>query len=46
VTSDEYLTYALANRKEWEIKGKYLVEEYANSYDGVEEDDPEAVYSA
>ena len=47
VTTDEYLTYAQANRKEWEIKGKCLVEEYVNSYNEEDEEyDLEAVYSA
>lgn len=27
VSSDEYLTYALENREEWELKGKQVVEE-------------------
>jgi len=25
ISSDEYLTYAMANRKEWEAKGKEVV---------------------
>jgi class 3 adenylate cyclase len=28
VASDEYLDYAIANRTEWEIKGKQIVQEY------------------
>ena len=28
VSSDEYLDYALANRREWEQKGKNIVERY------------------
>ena len=27
VSSDEYLTYALENRKEWEVKGRIAVRE-------------------
>ena len=32
VASDEYLNYALANRQEWESKGKQVVEGYLSSY--------------
>jgi class 3 adenylate cyclase len=32
VASDEYLNYALSNRKEWEAKGKDLVQRYFTSY--------------
>lgn len=28
VSSDEYLSYAQANRHEWEIKGQQIVSEY------------------
>lgn len=28
VSSDEYLTYAMQNRREWEMKGQEMVEEY------------------
>ena len=28
VASDEYLQYAVANRTEWEVKGRDVVEEY------------------
>jgi 3'5'-cyclic nucleotide phosphodiesterase len=31
VSSDEYLSYAIQNRKEWEQRGKTLVEEMANA---------------
>jgi hypothetical protein len=31
VSSDEYLSYALQNRKEWERRGKTIVEEMAQS---------------
>ena len=31
VSSDEYLNYAEANRKEWEAKGKEIVREYVES---------------
>jgi class 3 adenylate cyclase len=44
VTTDEYLAYAQANRTEWELKGKELVEQYLGSYIGRDdEDDPEAI---
>merc|ERR1711933_505306 len=32
VSSDEYLNYALANRREWEERGKEIVEEYLVQY--------------
>ena len=32
VSSDEYLNYAMANRKEWEIKGKQIVTQYLEDY--------------
>jgi hypothetical protein len=32
VTTDEYMTYAKANRKEWETKGHDLVSKYLESY--------------
>ena len=32
VSSDEYLNYALENRKEWEHKGKEIVKSFAVSY--------------
>lgn len=32
VSSDEYLQYAEANRKEWEIKGESVVKEYIEKY--------------
>eukprot|EP00934_Nitzschia_sp_Nitz4_P000060 Nitzschia sp. Nitz4//scaffold32_size149145//116844//124363//NITZ4_002897-RA/size149145-snap-gene-0.11-mRNA-1//1//CDS//3329548123//60//frame0 len=32
VSSHEYLNYAMANRNEWEKKGKQMVEEYLESY--------------
>jgi hypothetical protein len=31
--SDEYLNYAQANRKEWEVKGKEIVEKYLQNYE-------------
>ena len=31
VSSDEYLTYALQNRKEWELKGQEVVSELVQS---------------
>lgn len=33
VTSEEYLMYALLNRREWELKGKDIVKEYLSTYD-------------
>ena len=33
VASDEYLNYAKANRAEWEVKGKELVDGYICSYE-------------
>lgn len=32
VSSDEYLNYAMANRREWEKKGKYIVAENYEKY--------------
>ena len=32
VASDEYLNYALANRKEWELKGRNVVNEYLTDF--------------
>ena len=32
VTSDEFLMYAMANRKEWEMKGEQLVQDYLEVY--------------
>jgi hypothetical protein len=32
VSSDEYLSYAETNRKEWEIKGEEVVKEYVFKY--------------
>jgi 3'5'-cyclic nucleotide phosphodiesterase len=31
VSSDEYLDYALANRKEWEIRGRGIVDQYVKT---------------
>jgi hypothetical protein len=33
VSSDELLNYAVANRKEWELKGKELVRSYLSNFD-------------
>ena len=32
VASDEYLNYALANRREWKLKGKEIVQRYLSKY--------------
>ena len=32
VSSDEYLTYAMANRREWELKGKQMLQQYMSNY--------------
>ena len=32
VTSDEFLNYAMANRKEWEIKGEQVLAGYMERY--------------
>jgi len=32
VSSDEYLTYAINNRTEWESKGQEVVKEYKKKY--------------
>ena len=32
VSSDEFLNYAKSNRKEWEAKGKHVVDEYVERY--------------
>jgi hypothetical protein len=34
VASDEYLNYAVANRLEWERKGKEVVAGYLSKYEG------------
>lgn len=34
VSSDEYLQYALANRREWEAKGKMIVNENFERFKG------------
>ena len=31
-TTDQFMTYALANRSEWEAKGKDIVKKYVASY--------------
>jgi hypothetical protein len=33
VSSDEYLTYATENRREWEIQGKTVVEKFIEEFD-------------
>jgi hypothetical protein len=33
VSSDEYLNYALTNRKEWEKKGAAMVAQYLKNYE-------------
>ena len=35
VSSDEYLGYALNNRREWEKKGKDLVSSYLKKYEEI-----------
>lgn len=49
VSSDEFLNYAQANRKEWEVKGQEMVQMYLQTYeqkygkvanDLVEEEEP------
>lgn len=37
VASDEYLDYAIANRNEWEVKGKDIVQEYRADYQARQE---------
>ena len=32
VSSDEFLNYAVANRKEWEVKGEDIVKEYIDNF--------------
>jgi hypothetical protein len=32
VSSDEYLNYARANRREWEMRGKDMVDRYLSEY--------------
>ena len=34
VSSDEYLNYAQANRKEWEARGQEMVQQYLSRYTG------------
>ena len=41
VCSDEYLNYATANRREWEMKGKEVVAGYLEKLQMLEEDDDE-----
>lgn len=36
VSSDEFLNYAVANRKEWELKGESIVQGYLKHFDSVE----------
>lgn len=36
VSSDEFLNYAVANRKEWELKGENIVQGYLKHFDRVE----------
>lgn len=55
VSSDEYLQYALNNRKEWEAKGNQVVAELCEKYgkkkvasskrDSIQEDDPVSLQS-
>lgn len=35
VSSDEYLSYALQNRQEWEARGREVVEEMAKKYEAI-----------
>lgn len=35
VSSDEYLSYALQNRQEWEVRGKDVVQEMAKKYESI-----------
>ena len=44
VASDEYLTYAQANRREWELKGKEIVQGYLERFQ--DDTDSESVLSA
>lgn len=39
VSSDEYLNYAVINRKEWEKKGRRMVKEYLIKYKELYEDE-------
>ena len=32
VSSDEFLNYAIANRKEWEVEGQEIVKEYIENF--------------
>ena len=36
VSSDEYLDYAMANRREWEARGKDVVARYVQTYKDME----------
>ena len=46
VASDEYLTYAQANRREWELKGKEIVAGYLERFQEESESEDESVLSA
>lgn len=35
VASDEYLNYAIQNRREWEVRGKEVVDEMVDKVNGV-----------
>ena len=41
VASDEYLTYAITNREEWELRGQALVDQYKEEYNQKEVGDEE-----
>jgi hypothetical protein len=41
-SSDECLTNALENRREWELKGKKIVQELVASFEARESEEPEA----
>ena len=43
VSCDEYLNYAMANRKEWELKGKKIVKEYEKGFLQREKKEPAAL---
>lgn len=39
VSSDEYLNYALHNRREWEVRGQQVVEELIESVKDIDEEE-------
>ncbi|CAB9528997.1 Receptor-type guanylate cyclase gcy [Seminavis robusta] len=45
VSSDEFLNYAIINRKEWELKGEEMVKQYQQNYKVLYEECEESEYA-